>query len=253
MLRAVPALCALLLSLGSVPAAHAQLASTLVATGLDEPLFLTAPPGDPRLFVLEREGRIVLVASGVVRTTPFLDIETQVGTAGEGGLLGLAFDPDFAANGFFYVYYTDLNGDSVLSRFRVSANPDLADPSEQVLMVVDQPFSNHNGGTIAFGPDDFLYAAFGDGGGSNDPLGAGQDPQLLLGKMLRLDVGVPPAPGSIPVAGTGYAIPADNPFVNDPNVLDEIWAFGLRNPYRWSFNRLTRVRPRACPADGQAA
>ncbi len=240
MLRAISLLIILLTSLAAGAPARAQLASTPVASGLDQPIFLDAPAGDPRLFVLERDGRIVLIVSGAVRTTPFLDITDRVGTAGEGGLLGLAFDPDYATSGLFYVYYTDLAGDSLLSRFSVSADPDVADPSEQVLLVVDQPYSNHNGGTIAFGPDDFLYLGLGDGGSSNDPLGAGQDPLRLLGKMLRLDVGTPPAPGSTPVPGTGYAVPADNPFVNDPSTRDEIWALGLRNPYRWSFNPLTR-------------
>jgi glucose/arabinose dehydrogenase len=240
MLRAIFVLVILLTSLAAAAPAPAQLAATLVASGLNRPIFLDAPLGDPRLFVLERDGRIVLIVSGAVRTTPFLDITDRVGTTGEGGLLGLAFDPDYATNGLFYVYYTDLAGDSVLSRFAVSADPNVADPFEQVLLVVDQPYSNHNGGTIAFGPDDFLYVGLGDGGSSNDPLGAGQDPLQLLGKMLRLDVGTPPAPGSTPVPGTGYAVPADNPFANDPGTRDEIWALGLRNPYRWSFNPVTR-------------
>ena len=228
----------LLLLVGLPLGASAQLSVQLVAGGLDRPLFLTAPRGDTRLFVVERDGRVVIVEGGVVNATPFLDIEDQVDTSGERGLLGLAFPEDYADTGFFYVYYTDNDGDSVLSRFSVSAaDPDVADPAETVLLTLGQPADNHNGGTIAFGLDGFLLVGLGDGGGGN--AAAAQDPQDLLGKMLRLDVGVPFAPGSTPVAGTGYAIPADNPFVGDPGTRDEIWALGLRNPYRWSANALT--------------
>ena len=214
--------------------------SELVATGLDAPLFAAAPAGDPRLFIVERPGRIrILAADGTLLPTPFLDIASRVSTSGERGLLGLAFPADHAASGLFYVYYTDSpGGRSVVSRFSVSADPDVADPAETVLLVIDQPASNHNGGTIAFGPDGFLYFSPGDGGGSNDPDERAQDPDDLLGKMLRLDVGVPPAPDSLPVPGQAYRIPADNPFVGDDGVRDEIWALGLRNPYRFSFDRL---------------
>jgi glucose/arabinose dehydrogenase len=162
-------------------------------------------------------------------------------------MLGLAFPEDYATSGLFTVYYTDNNLDSVVSRFSVSADPNVADPTEQVLLFIDQTqpsgtFTNHKGGTIQYGPDGFLWFATGDGGGSNDPFENAQNPQSLLGKMLRIDVGPVFAPGSNPVAGQVYRIPADNPFVgsgpgNEPR--DEIWAFGLRNPYRWSFDRQT--------------
>jgi len=210
--------------------------ATLVASGLATPIYLTAPPGDARLFIVERAGRIRIVEDGELRATPFLDIRSRVLGGGEQGMLGLAFPPDHAARGLFYVYYTDLAGDSVLSRFHVSADDaQRADPdSEEILLVVDQPAgrANHKGGTIAFSPrDGMLYWALGDGGGANDPDGLAQDPQSLLGKMLRLDVGGGP--------GTPYAIPPDNPFVGDDGVRDEIWALGFRNPFRWSFDRET--------------
>jgi glucose/arabinose dehydrogenase len=230
-----------LLAAAPVRAGLDEVDSVLVASGLSEPIFATAPDGDDRLFIVERSGTIRVLSGGAVLATPFLDLSDRVGTNGEGGLLGLAFDPDYPNNGVFYVYYTDDAGDSVLSRFTVSADPDVATPTESVLLTVDQPFQNHNGGTVAFGPDGFLYLGLGDGGSSYDPEERAQDPTVLLGKMLRLDVGVPPAPGSVPVPpATGdYAIPADNPFVGVAGVRDEIWALGLRNPYRFSFDRGT--------------
>ena len=211
----------------------------LVVSGLEFPLFVSAPAGDPRLFVVERAGRIRIVLSGILAPTPFLDIGAQVSTNSERGLLGLAFAPDYAASGLFYVYYTDLAGDSVISRFSVSPDPNLADPGEEVILTIPQPFANHNGGTIAFGADGMLYFGAGDGGGGNDPAERAQDPQELLGKMLRIDVGPDFAGGSLVVPGEVYRIPADNPFVGDPGTRDEIWAFGLRNPYRFSFDRET--------------
>lgn len=208
--------------------------ATRVASGFSAPIHLAAPEGDPRLFVVERSGRIRIVESGAVLATPFLDLRGRVSTSGEQGLLGLAFAPDYADTGEFYVYYLDPAGSSVLSRFRVSAgDPDRADPaSEQVVLRVAQPAgrTNHKGGTIAFSPvDGMLYWALGDGGGSNDPDNLAQNPQSLLGKMLRLDVG----------GGPTYSVPPDNPFTGDDGVLDEIWAFGFRNPFRFSFDRET--------------
>jgi glucose/arabinose dehydrogenase len=218
----------------------AGLKAELVASGLSFPLFATAPPGDARVFVLERVGRIRIVEGGAVLPTSFLDIQSKVGgLSGEGGLLGLAFAPDFATSGTFYVHYTDAALSTVVSRFTVSGDPDVADPMETVILTAAHPFNNHKGGTIAFAPDGFLHVAIGDGGGSNDPDERAQDPLELLGKMLRLDVGTPFQPGSVPVPGTGYAIPADNPFVGVPGFREEIWALGLRNPYRWSFDRAT--------------
>lgn len=210
--------------------------ATRIATGLSAPIFATAPRDDARVFVVERAGRIRIVANGTLLETPFLDLRGRVSTVGEQGMLGLAFPPDYDAHGELYVYYTDLAGDSVLARFLTSAgDPNVADPaSEEVLVRVDQPAgrTNHKGGTVAFSPvDGTLHWALGDGGGANDPDGLAQNPQSLLGKMLRLDVS-----GG---AGSGYAIPPDNPFVGDDGVRDEIWALGFRNPFRWSFDSAT--------------
>jgi len=230
---------ALLASAAAPPAtAQTQARATLLASGLAEPLYATAPAGDVRVFVVERAGRIRIVENGALRATPFLDITDRVSTTGEGGLLGLAFAPDYATSGLLYAYYTDLDLDSVVSRFSLSADPHGADPlSEEVVLFVDQPAAtNHKGGTIHFGPDGFLWFATGDGGAANDPPENAQNPQSLLGKMLRIDVGPAFAPDSIPVGGEIYRIPADNPFVGEPP-RDEIWALGLRNPFRWSFDR----------------
>jgi glucose/arabinose dehydrogenase len=209
--------------------------ATLVAEGFSAPIYLTAPPGDPRLFVVELGGRIRIVEDGTVLTTPFLDLRSKVGSGGEQGLLGLAFPEDYAASGELYVYYIDLAGDSVLARFVVSGDPDRANAaSERIVLRVDQPASrtNHKGGTIAFSPaDGMLYWALGDGGGGDDPDNLAQNAQSLLGKMLRIDVGGGPT--------TTYTIPSDNPFVGGDGVRDETWAFGFRNPFRWSFDRET--------------
>jgi glucose/arabinose dehydrogenase len=226
-------------------AASAQtVQSVQVASGIPGAVYVAAPPGDSRLFVVDRAGRIRVVQSnGTLLPTPFLDIASRVGTGGEGGLLGLAFPEDYAESGLFTVYYTDSDLDSVVARFAVTGDPNVANPnSEQVLLFVEQPnggaFTNHKGGTIHYGPDGFLWFATGDGGSSNDPSENAQNPQSLLGKMLRIDVGPTFAPGSLPVAGQVYRIPADNPFVGSAP-RDEIWALGLRNPFRWSFDRET--------------
>ena len=203
-----------------------------VLGGLESPLGIAhAGDGSGRLFVVEKQGRIRIVVGTALAAAPFLDIAGRVGSsASEEGLLGLAFHPNYARNGLFFVNYTDLQGDTVLSRFAVGADPDRADPaSEVVLLTVDQPAANHNGGHLAFGPDGYLYVGLGDGGGAGDRYGNGQNPSTLLGKMLRLDVD-----GSQP-----YAVPRDNPFVTRLDVRAEIWAIGLRNPWRYSFDRLT--------------
>jgi hypothetical protein len=200
-----------------------------VATGLDFPLFLTAPPGDnARLFIVEKTGRIRIVRNGSVLSAPFLDLSARVSGGSEQGLLGLAFHPQYATNGRFVVNYTDPSGDTRVSAFRVSANPDVADPaSEQVLLAIDQPFANHNGGMVVFGPDGKLYIGMGDGGSGGDPQGNGQNKGVLLGKILRVDV-----------SGTGVlSVPADNPFVGQAGARPEVWSYGLRNPWRFSFDR----------------
>jgi len=190
--------------------------------------------GDERLFVVEQGGRIKVI-DGDGNTLPefFLNIQNKISSGGgEQGLLGLAFHPDFANNGFFYVDYTAGSLNTRISRFSVSADdPNIANPnSEVVLLEFDQPFGNHNGGDLAFGPDGYLYIGTGDGGSGGDPQGNSQNRQNFLGKLLRLDV---------TTNLSAYTIPVDNPFINDASTLDEIWAFGIRNPWRWSFDKLT--------------
>lgn len=212
-----------------------SLATEVVATGLNFPVHLTAPDSDSsRLFVVEQSGKIRVIKNGTLLADPFLDISSQVISGGEQGLLGLAFHPNYLSNGYFYVNYTAASpeGQTTVSRFSVSGtNPDSAVlASEAVILTVPQPFANHNGGMIAFGPNDgYLYIGLGDGGAADDPNNNGQNPLVLLGKMLRIDID-----GASP-----YAIPDDNPFVGDGSTLDEIWALGLRNPWRWSFDRMT--------------
>ena len=203
----------------------------LVLEGFQMPLLVThAGDGSERLFIVEQAGVIVVLENGVRLAEPFLDIRYEVGSrANEQGLLGLAFHPDYPTNGYFYVNYTGLDGDTAVSRFRVSADPNRAEPdSELRLLHVSQPYSNHNGGHMAFGPDGYLYIGLGDGGSANDPLGSGQSLQTLLGKLLRIDVD----------SAEPYAIPHDNPFAAGGG-LPEIWVYGLRNPWRFSFDRAT--------------
>jgi glucose/arabinose dehydrogenase len=203
-----------------------------VATGLDFPLYLTTPPGDTRLFVVEKTGRIHVFKNGAVLATPFLDLHDRVSGGGEQGLLGLAFDPAYGQNGRFVVNYTNLAGDTRITAFRASNDPDVADPgTESVILAIAQPFANHNGGQVLFGPDGYLYAGLGDGGNEGDPDGNGQSLATLLGKVLRIDLN----------SGTPYAVPSDNPFAAtaSPAMRGEIWSWGLRNPWRFSFDRLT--------------
>jgi glucose/arabinose dehydrogenase len=207
-----------------------------VVSSLSTPVVITnAGDGSNRLFIVEKVGRIRIVKDGTLLATPFLDIDPIVNSGGnEQGLLGLAFHPDYTGTGYFYVNYIDSSGDTVISRFAVSpGNPDIADPnSEFEILSVDQPFSNHNGGQIEFGPDGYLYIALGDGGSGGDPGNRAQNLAVLLGKMLRIDIDNADPP-------LNYRIPADNPFVSDAGAADEIWAYGLRNPWRFSFDRLT--------------
>jgi glucose/arabinose dehydrogenase len=207
------------------------LTSTRVVGGLSSPLDMQSAPGDDtRLFVVEQGGRIRIVRNATLAGTPFLDISSRIGCCGERGLLGLAFHPSYAQNGRFYVNYTNPQGNTHVSEFRVSGNPDVADPaSERMLLFVSQPFSNHNGGGLAFGRDGRLYIGLGDGGSGGDPLNNGQDLRTYLGKMLRIDVD----------SGMPYGVPADNPFRTTQGALPEIWALGLRNPWRFSFDRST--------------
>ena len=205
-----------------------------VAEGFTEPLFLTHA-GDDRLFVVEKGGTIRVIENDSVLESPFLDITDRVGSdASEQGLLGLAFPSNHAESGLFYVNYTDLDGNTVVSRFSVTDDPSIADPeSEEVVLTQDQPAWNHNGGMLAFGPDNYLYIGFGDGGGQGDPDGNGQSLGTWLGKILRVEV------DPVHTNGEPYIVPEDNPFVSDPDALPEIWALGLRNPWRFSFDRET--------------
>ena len=203
-----------------------------VSAGLSSPVFMTQPLDDGRIFVVEQGGRIRVIRDGVLQTTPFLDITSRVLSGGERGLLSVAFHPQYATNHFFYVYFTtQTNGDIRIERFTTTANPEVADPASTKL-IITTPHStqaNHNGGLVAFGPDGMLYAGLGDGGGGGDPDGNGQNFNALLGSLLRLDINTT-AP---------YGIPADNPFVGQAGHRGEIWAKGLRNPWRWAFDAPT--------------
>lgn len=216
------------------PLADITIALESVATGLKQPLYATgAGDGTDRLFVVEKAGRIRVVENGDVRKQPFLDIADKVSSGGEQGLLGLAFPEDFEDSRWCIVSYTNTKGTSVISRF--DSDGDSADPdSEEVLLTLAQPYANHNGGMVTFGPDGYLYIGFGDGGSAGDPQGNGQNLRTLLGKILRVDVRDRAVPN-----GKLYDIPPDNPFVNVGDARPEIWAYGLRNPWRFSFDRIT--------------
>ena len=205
-----------------------QLELRPVATGLTSPVHLTAPAGDARLFIVEQPGRIRVVKAGQLLATPFLDITAKVLSGGERGLLSVAFDPLYAANGFFYVYYTSRpSGDIVVERYGGTVGADVAGTASTPVITIPHPtFANHNGGLVAFGPDGMLYMGTGDGGSGGDPNGNGQNQNSLLGKLLRLDVRTLP-----------YLIPSTNPFAGVAGKRGEIWAYGLRNPWRFAFDR----------------
>ena len=213
------------------PPGSITLALQTVASGLNSPVDLTAPAGDQtRLFVVEQAGRIRIIENGTLLPAPFLDISGQVGCCGERGLLGLAFHPNYGSNGRFFVHYSQNSGDTRISSFTVSADPNVANPgSEAVILSQSQFATNHNGGQIAFGPDGYLYISLGDGGGGGDPQGNGQDRTTLLGAILRIDID----------GGTPYAIPATNPYNGHATFRQELWSYGLRNAWRFSFDRST--------------
>lgn len=225
----------LLVGLGALfatPAiAQRPLDREFVASGLGDAIYVVNAPGDrERLFVLDQDGNIWLLKNGVKQGTPFLNVTSLTSSSGERGLLGLAFHPDYQSNGYFFINYTNNGGDTRVDRVTVSANPDLADAGSRTnILSLSQPFSNHNGGCIQFGPDGYLYIATGDGGSAGDPGNRAQNPLNLLGKMLRIDVD----------NGLPYTIPASNPFVGTPGTADEIWSLGLRNPWRFNFDSET--------------
>jgi glucose/arabinose dehydrogenase len=225
---------------GSAPA---PLSLRTIVTGLFRPVFVTHAPGDEsRQFVVQQLGQIVIVRNGSILKTPFLNIAIQISAGGERGLLGLAFHPQYQTNGRFFVYYTDPDGDITIAEYHVSSNPDVADPdSGEVIISIDHSlapgisFANHNGGTVAFGPNDgLLYFGTGDGGSGNDPFNKAQDLSMLLGKIGRIDVD-----NINPGGQDNYGIPLTNPFVSIEGARPEIWHYGVRNPWRFTFDRAT--------------
>jgi glucose/arabinose dehydrogenase len=219
-------------SLAAPTDAHIQLA--LKASGLSKPVFVTsAPDGSGRLFIVEQTGRIRILKNGVILPTPFLSIRSYVSGATEQGLLGLAFSPKFATNHKLYVDYTDLNGNTIIREYRtLTSDPNrVAVTTGRTILKINQPYANHNGGMLAFGPDGYLYIGMGDGGSSGDPGNRAQSTTSLLGKILRINVN-----GS--TSTKNYLIPPTNPYVGRTG-YDEIWQLGLRNPWRFSFDRAT--------------
>lgn len=208
---------------------------SLYAGGFNQPLYVTndgiVGNNDNRLYVVEQGGKIKILINGQTNSVSFLDLSNLISNNNEQGLLGLAFHPVYANNAYFYVNYTNQNGDTQVSRFSVdTSNPDLADPnSELPIISYTQPFTNHNGGCLNFGPDGYLYISSGDGGSGGDPGNRAQNKNVFLGKLLRIDV-------DNPSGSKNYGIPPDNPFVGDTNVKEEVWAYGLRNPWRFSFD-----------------
>ena len=229
---ASPPLCELIGPPAPIPSIQLQ----SVVKGLSDPVGLYhAGDGSGRLFIIEQDGTIRILKEGRLLEKPFLNIRDRVISGGEMGLLGLAFHPHFSENHRFFVNYTSRSGGlrTVISEFKVGDHPDEADrQSERILLTIPQPYSNHNGGNIVFGPDGYLYIGMGDGGAGNDPHGHGQNLATLLGKMLRMDID----PSE---SGKPYGIPKDNPFIGREKAAPEVWAYGLRNPWRFSFDPVT--------------
>ena len=225
----------LLLLAACASSANAQTGTEIelepTTSNLSQPTSVThAGDGSERLFVTQKGGELVVLEGGEVLSQPFLDLSDIVTTNSERGLLDVAFHPNYEENGRFFVHYSDASGDTVISEYSVSDDPSVADAaSERVLLTAPQPYSNHNGGELAFGPDGYLYIGLGDGGSGGDPENNGQDLSTLLGAILRIDVD----------NGDPYGVPQDNPFVDDESARPEIWAYGLRNPWRFSFDRET--------------
>ena len=234
----------LLLFLFAVSApSQAQLRSELVVSGLSQPVAFVQDPSDPSVFlIVQQNGRVRVLKNGVLQAADFLDLSSVVLNSGEQGLLGLAFAPDYATSGRVFVNFVNQSSNTVIARFvRSAADPLRANASSRFDLLwpggqrfIAQPFTNHKGGNLLFGPDGFLYIGMGDGGSGNDPFHHAQNPQQLLGKMLRIDVNVPDNDVE------GYNVPGSNPFVGQAGVLGEIWSFGLRNPWRFSFDNVAR-------------
>jgi glucose/arabinose dehydrogenase len=204
---------------------------TQVASGLSGPVYAVSPPNDSRLFVVERPGRIRVIRNGVLKATPFLDVSRQVNTSGEGGLLSVAFKPDYATSGLFFVAFTDANMTLRIVRYHAMPSSDVAGPTGVSVLGIPHPgATNHDGGQLAFGPAGFLFIGTGDGGGGGDPNGNAQNKQSLLGKVLRIDV-------THKASGKQYSIPPGNPYYGSTSARGEIWLVGLRNPWRFSFDR----------------
>jgi len=212
----------------SEPPAATAITTEQVASGFTQPTSIAAAPGDDRLYIVEQTGTIKRVTPGQTDTQLFMDISSKVTVEGEMGLLGLAFHPDYAQNGYIFVNYVDKNQNTVIARYHTDQNMvDVA--SEKVILQVEQPYTNHNGGDLTFGSDGFLYIALGDGGQAGDPHDNGQNLNSLLGKILRIDINTEEA----------YGVPSDNPFAGQAGKRPEIWAYGLRNPWRMSFDNKT--------------
>lgn len=222
--------------LGGTPSAQTPLTTELVASGLSSTVLVLSPPGDPRLFVVQQNGVIRIIEDGNLLATPFLNIAAKVTFGGEQGLLSMAFDPSYAENGQFFLYYSGLAGpvgNTVVERYTVSAaDPNVADPASACTVIngIFQPFPNHNGGHLAFGPDGYLYLSTGDGGSANDPNCRAQNVTDSLGKMLRI---------AVDPEVCGFTTPVDNPFTGMGGSSNRVYHRGLRNPFRWSFDRLT--------------
>jgi glucose/arabinose dehydrogenase len=215
-------------SFAQSPAAAPTIRLEVVVEGLEAPVDFADPAdGSGRLFVVEKAGRVRVIKDGHLEWRPLVDLEDYISTGAEQGVLGIALAPDFRTSRQFYLNFTDRQGDTVIARYTESAQGRAEAKELQVILKVVQPYANHNGGQLRFGPDKFLYIGMGDGGSAGDPGGHAQNKRSLLGKMLRIDPGTP----------TGYRVPSDNPFVSDRDAAPEVWALGLRNPWRFSFDR----------------
>jgi glucose/arabinose dehydrogenase len=226
---------------GQVPSSWPSLNLQEQSSGIINPVHIDHAGDDSgRLFVVAQAGQVHIIRNGNLLPAPFLDIRSRVACCGERGLFSTAFPPEYSTKGYFYVHYTNLEGNTVIARYGISLNPDLADPnSEVIILTLTQPYANHNGGQMAFGPDGYLYIGLGDGGSGGDPQKNAQNPEVLLGKILRIDVEGVGCVSTPPRTPKNYCIPQSNPMVDTASAQPEIWATGLRNPWRFSFDRMS--------------